>query len=65
MGRRSEDDDDWSECAAHTGHMMQGHISDLRQIEPKGRPFTKRYAPLGFCIDPEAYRVKPKRRKRK
>jgi hypothetical protein len=58
------DDPDWAEAAAHTGEMMQGHISDLRQIEPKGRPFTKRYAKPGFDITP-GQTIKPKRKRKR
>jgi hypothetical protein len=42
-----------------------GAIHDLRHAEPKGRPFQKHYGPLGFCVDPEAYKVKPKRKRRR
>lgn len=58
------DDPDWAEAAAHTGEMMHGTISDLRQVDPKGRPFTKRYAKLGFDITP-GQTLKPKRKKRR
>ena len=64
--RRGEyDDPDWCEAAAHTGEMQMGCIADLRHTEPRGKPFVRHYGPLGFCIDPEAYRAKPKRKRRK
>lgn len=50
--RRLEEDDDWSECAAHTGHMMQGAIHDLRHTDPKGVPFERKKYPIGFDISP-------------
>jgi hypothetical protein len=59
------DDPDWCEAPAHTGEMGFGAIHDLRHAEPKGRPFQKHYGPLGFCVDPEAYKVKPKRKRRR
>ena len=54
--RRSEDDDDWSEAASHVGEMMAGSINELRSADPPGRPFEPKRGPLGFCIDPAAYR---------
>lgn len=58
------DDPDWAEAAAHTGEMMQGAISDLRHHEPRGRPFVKRYAKLGFDITP-GQTIKPKRKRKR
>ena len=63
--RRNEyDDPDWAEAAAHTGEMMQGSIHELRSADPPGKPYEPKRGPLGFCIDPTAYRVAvaPKRR---
>jgi hypothetical protein len=66
--RRNEyDDPDWAEAAAHTGEMMQGSIHELRSADPPGKPYEPKRGPLGFCIDPEAYRratVASKRRAR-
>jgi hypothetical protein len=59
------DDPDWAEAAAHTGEMMQGSIHELRSADPPGKPYEPQRGPLGFCIDPAAYRhpkVAPKRR---
>ena len=59
------DDPDWQEAAAHTGEMMQGSIHELRSADPPGKPYEPKRGPLGFCIDPAAYRhpkVAPKRR---
>lgn len=61
--RRAYDDPDWCEAAAHTGEMALGSICDLRHNEPKGRPFTKRYGPLGFDITPGQTAKKRKRKK--
>jgi hypothetical protein len=61
--RRSEDDDDWSEAANHVGEMMAGSINELRSADPPGRPFEPQRGPLGFCVDPAAYKRRPRRRK--
>jgi hypothetical protein len=50
--RRLDDDDDWSEAPAHHGLMQMGVIADLRHTEPRGKPFTRQYGPLGFDITP-------------
>jgi hypothetical protein len=45
--------------------MMQGSIHELRSADPPGKPYEPQRGPLGFCIDPAAYRhpkVAPKRR---
>jgi hypothetical protein len=63
--RSKYSDPDWEEAACHTGEMAMGSIADLRHTEPRGKPFVRHYGPLGFCIDPEAYRAKPKRKRRK
>jgi hypothetical protein len=47
--------------------MMQGSIHELRSADPPGKPYEPQRGPLGFCIDPEAYRsaaVASKRRTR-
>jgi hypothetical protein len=60
--RRSADDDEaWADQTA--GDCLIGHISELREGNPPGRPFEPCRGPLGFCIDPKAYRP-PNRRKR-
>jgi len=38
--------------------MMAGSISELRSADPPGRPYEPQRGPLGFCIDPAAYRVR-------
>ena len=58
-----DDDDDWSEAAAHTGLMGFGSIHDLRHNETKGRPFEPKRGPLGFDITPG--QSKPKRKRKK
>ena len=63
--RRSEDDDDWSEAASHAGEMMAGSINELRSADPPGRPFEPKRGPLGFCIDPEAYRPRRDRKRKR
>ena len=55
--RGGYDDPDWAEAAAHVGECMQGSISELRSSDPPGRPFERQRQPIGFCIDPEAYRA--------
>jgi hypothetical protein len=45
--------------------MMAGSISELRSADPPGRPFEPKRGPLGFCIDPAAYRSAPRTRRRK
>jgi len=44
--------------------MMAGSINELRSADPPGRPFEPQRGPLGFCVDPAAYRVSPVRRRR-
>jgi len=36
--------------------MMAGSINELRSSDPPGKPFEPQRGPLGFCIDPAAYR---------
>lgn len=61
--RRRSEDDDWSEAANHVGEMMAGSINELRSADPPGRPFEPQRGPLGFCVDPAAYKRRPRRRK--
>lgn len=61
--RGLDDEDDWREAPNHLGDMAMGSISDLRHTEPKGRPFTRRYGPLGFDITPNQT-AKPKRKRK-
>lgn len=63
--RRAYDDPDWAEAASHTGEMMAGSIHELRSADPPGRPFEPQRGPLGFCIDPDAYRAKNRRKRRR
>lgn len=58
-----DDYEDWAECAPHTGGMMHGTVTDLRHADPKGRPFTKRYGPLGFDITPGQTKRKARKKK--
>lgn len=57
------DDPDWCEAAPHTGEMGFGSVHDLRHAEPKGRPFQKRYGPLGFDITPGQSKPKKGRKR--
>jgi hypothetical protein len=45
--------------------MMQGSVHELRSADPPGRPFEPQRGPLGFCVDPAAYRVQRSKRRRK
>jgi hypothetical protein len=63
--RRAKDDDDWSEAASHAGEMMAGSINELRSADPPGRPYEPQRGPLGFCIDPAAYRARRRAKKAK
>lgn len=61
MGRVTGDDDEsWADV--HEGDMMQGSIHQLKEQNPPGEPFAPKRGPLGFCVDPSAY--KPRRRRR-
>lgn len=62
--RRSlvDDEDDWREAPNHAGEMAMGVIADLRHTEPRGKPFTRRYGPLGFDITP-GQTIKKRKRK--
>jgi hypothetical protein len=61
--RRSvvDDEDDWREAPNHAGEMAMGCIADLRHTEPRGKPFTRRYGPLGFDITPGQTKRKKRR----
>ena len=61
--RRRSEDDDWSEAANHAGEMMAGSINELRSSDPPGKPFEPQRGPLGFCVDPAAYKRRPRRAK--
>lgn len=61
--RRGEyDDPDWKEVGSHLGEAFSGSIHELRSNEPKGKPFEPVRGPMGFCIDPAAYRRKRRRK---
>ena len=45
--------------------MMQGAIHELRSADPPGKPYEPQRGPLGFCIDPEAYRPRVRRRRKR
>jgi hypothetical protein len=64
--RRSEyDDPDWAEVGSHLGEAFGGSIHELRSNDPPGRPFEPRREPIGFCVDPAAYRRAPAARGRR
>lgn len=66
MGRRrrsADDDEAWAEQTA--GDCLIGHISELREANPPGRPFEPRRGQLGFCIDPAAYRFGSRGKRRR
>jgi hypothetical protein len=63
--RRADDDDNDPEWVWNTASFAMGHLSQLTDKDPPGKPYEPMRGPLGFCIDPEAYKSKPKRRKRK
>jgi len=59
--RRASDDESWAE--RHEGEAAIGSICELRSADPPGKPYEPKRGPLGFCIDPAAYRaVAPARR---
>jgi hypothetical protein len=61
--RRGEyDDPDWKEVGSHLGEAFSGTISELRSDNPSGKPFKPVRGPMGFCIDPSAYRRKRRRK---
>jgi hypothetical protein len=43
--------------------MMAGSINELRSSDPPGKPFEPQRGPLGFCVDPAAYKRRPRRAK--
>jgi hypothetical protein len=60
--RRANDPDDaWAD--RHEGEAAIGSICELRSNDPVGRPFEPARGPLGFCVDPAAYRRKPRTRR--
>ena len=59
--KRGNDDEAWAE--RHEGDCALGSIQELRSADPPGKPYEPRRGPLGFCVDPEAY--KPKRRRKR
>jgi hypothetical protein len=50
--RRSDDDDADPEWAWHLGHFGMGHISQLSDKDPPGKPYEPFRGPLGFDITP-------------
>ena len=64
-GRVKYDDPDWSEAASHLGECAIGSVHELRESNPPGKPFEPERGPLGFCVDPAAYRVKTRKRRKK
>lgn len=61
--RRANDEDAWAD--RHEGECAVGHICELRESNPPGKPFEPQRGPLGFCVDPAAYRGTRGRRKRR
>ena len=59
--RRANDPDAWAD--RHEGEAAIGNICELRSSDPPGRPFEPARGPLGFCIDPAAYRRRRARRR--
>lgn len=57
--RRASDDEAWAD--RHEGECGFGHINELREAHVTGKPFEPKRGPLGFCIDPAAYRPSTKR----
>lgn len=60
--RSANDDEAWAE--RHEGDCATGHISELREASPPGKPYEPVRGPLGFCIDPSAYRPRKRARRR-
>ena len=60
--RGKYDDPDWHEVGSHLGEAFAGNIAELRSSDPPGRPFEPQRGPLGFCVDPDAYRKKRRRK---
>jgi len=61
--RRNEyDDPDWQEVGSHLGEAFSGSIQELRSNDTVGKPFEPVRGPMGFCIDPAAYRRKRRRK---
>jgi hypothetical protein len=61
--RNASDDEAWAD--RHEGECAVGHICELRETNPPGKPFEPRRGPLGFCVDPAAYRPVKRRRRGK
>ena len=61
--RASEDEDGWADW--HAGDCASGHISQLREQNPPGEPFEPKREPIGFVVDPAAYKARKARRKAK
>ena len=62
--RGGYDDPDWAEVGSHLGEAFSGSIHERRSGDPPGKPFEPRRGPMGFCIDPAAYRPPVKRKRR-
>ena len=60
MPKNASDDEAWAE--QHTGECAVGFIAELRSVDPPGKPFEPVRGPLGFCVDPSAYRRKRRRK---
>jgi len=59
--RPRADEESWID--QHLGEAAMGSIIPLCDQEPDGEPFALAKGPLGFCIDPAAYKRKPKRKR--
>lgn len=62
--RASEDDEAWAD--RHEGDCSLGHISELREANPPGKPFEPMRGPLGFLeYDGDALRAPRKKKGRR
>lgn len=61
--RNADDDEAWADRTE--GDCLLGSVAELREGNPPGRPFEPRRAPLGFCLDPAAYRSEGGRKRRR
>lgn len=61
--KKANDEDAWAD--RHEGECSIGHVSELREASPPGRPFEPRRGPLGFCVDPVQYRTRVRRHRAK
>ena len=66
MPKRRASEPDEAYADRHEGDCSVGHISELRESHPPGRPFEPKRGPLGFLEwDGDALRSPARRRKRR